>query len=194
MFVEGASTCGTAMKLIYADLIRRRTYNHSVEDCLRSMLTKRAGLATSWAALIILLVLANFLSADGGQAWVPHAIFHLSVAAIGALLFVTSFQPRPGTSHGTSSRAGPMVFRGGSVILALAQAVESISAWAERVEAGILHTSSGAAGLLGLSTLVVGGIVWVLTVSLHISLPGWTVALLLAISLVLIALFTFGLG
>ena len=77
--------------------------------------------------------------------------------------------------------------------MALAQLVESGSAYTERAGAGVLHDASGAASTLALGVIFVGVVHWVIT---SVRVPRWVevVAIIVAIiASALVALLTIGL-
>ncbi len=114
------------------------------------------------AAMVVLLVaalwMANGVAAQMGG-WVPHMASHLTAAVVGAALTVVAVvlsRLQVSRFLRGAGRVGPSVFLAGLAWFTASQLVESLSAVTEYPDAGVLHTASGMASMLGLLAAVTG--------------------------------------
>ena len=135
--------------------------------------------------MIVVLVVANRVLSSG---WEGHAMTHLSAATIAGFFFAATFRlhqrtsPRPKRSWKPSP-----IFLSGLGFLAVAQLVESVSAYTERAGAEILHDASGAASTVALGVIFVGVVHWVIP---SVRGPRWFVVFAIIVAIIASALVT----
>lgn len=108
------------------------------------------------AALWVLNVLA-----PSNPGWAPHAISHLTAGVGGMLVMVWVFGLRrlQAERFARAGRIGPQMLLAGAAWFAISQLVEALSAVIEYPNAGIIHTGSGLATMLGLLSMLMGAAV-----------------------------------
>lgn len=116
-----------------------------------SKLIRLSVLAAMAVVLVVALWLANGLAARMGG-WVPHLASHLSAAVVGATLTATAVVVRRlqvSRFQWWAGRVGASVLVAALCWFTASQLVESLSAVIEYPNAGVLHTASGLATMLG---------------------------------------------
>lgn len=132
-----------------------------------SRLARLGGLAAMAVVLVAALWLANGVAARVGG-WVPHMASHLSAAVVGATLVAAAVVVRRlqvSRFQWWAGRVGALVFVAALAWFTASQLVESLSAVIEYPNAGVLHTASSLAAMLG---ALVAMSVLVLTAFAHI--------------------------
>ncbi len=116
-----------------------------------SKLIRSSVLAATAVVLVAALWLANGV-ADRMGGWVPHMASHLSAAVVGAALTAAAVVVRRlqvSRFQWWAGRVGALVFVAALSWFTASQLVESLSAVIEYPNAGVLHTASGLATMLG---------------------------------------------
>jgi len=102
--------------------------------------------------LVAALWLANGVAARVGG-WAPHMASHLSAAVVGATLVAAAVvvhrRLQVSRFQWWAGRVGALVFVAALAWFTASQLVESLSAVIEYPDAGVLHTASGLAAMLG---------------------------------------------